>query len=119
MAKVVQEAVEVRRALVLAEVAKRGGKVTKEEWKQIGVQHGYDARGLGGFFVGEASIQEQSGAYRLTPRGWSLAYDAIRRTRPKSANPWRDFPPPIVVNTGKLMSDIVIEMRQEDDDRFS
>ena len=119
MARIAQEAVEVRRAHVLAEVAKRGGKVTKEEWKQIGAQFGYDARGLGGFFVGEASIQEQSGAYRLTPRGWSLGYDAIRKARPKSANPWKNFPPPIVINRGKLMSDIVSEMRQEDDERFS
>lgn len=97
MARVAQEAVEVSRALGLAEVAKRGGKVTKEEWKRIGVRYGYDARGLGGFFVGEASIQEQSGAYRLSPRGWSLGYDALLKRYVKEAG-WEEGLDAVLIN---------------------
>ena len=107
--------VRKRRELVLLELARRGGRVGPGEWKAIGEQYGYDARGLGGFFVGDSSVREMHGVYTLTPRGWRVVGGALREvTRAKSGNPWRDNPPPIVVNRGKTMSQTVIEMREEE-----
>lgn len=37
---------------VLADVMLKGSIVTVEEWADIGREHGYDARGLGGYFAG-------------------------------------------------------------------
>lgn len=41
---------------VLVDVHKKGGVVTADDWKAIGKKHGMDARGLGGFFVGDGSM---------------------------------------------------------------
>lgn len=58
---------------VLAEVDDAGGIVSKEEWLEIGKKHGMDARGLGGFFVGEGSMICIGGDKRaLTERGMKM-----------------------------------------------
>jgi len=58
---------------VLAEVYDAGGVVGKEQWLAIGKKHGMDARGLGGFFVGEGSMICIGGDKRaLTERGMKM-----------------------------------------------
>lgn len=47
-----------------------GGDVGSEEWARLGRQHGYDPRGLGGFFVGSHPLMGRQGARRrLTEHG--------------------------------------------------
>ncbi|MEJ7656619.1 MAG: hypothetical protein WKF33_06295 [Thermoleophilaceae bacterium] len=47
-----------------------GGDVGSEEWARLGRQHGYDPRGLGGFFVGSQPLMASQGARRvLTEHG--------------------------------------------------
>ncbi len=41
-----------------------------EAWSRLGVEHGYDPRGLGGFFVGSTPLMASQGARRvLTSHG--------------------------------------------------
>jgi hypothetical protein len=37
---------------VLSEIEDRGGEVSVEELREIGIRHGYDPRGMGGFLSG-------------------------------------------------------------------
>ena len=58
---------------VLAEVDDAGGVVSREKWLAIGKKYGMDARGLGGFFVGEGSMICIGGDKRaLTERGMKM-----------------------------------------------
>lgn len=60
-----------RRVEVLREVALRGGRVTREEWHQIGRRSGYDPRGLGGLFWGQPpQVRLDGGNVVLTERGY-------------------------------------------------
>jgi hypothetical protein len=46
------------------------GDVSLDEWRRLGMQHGYDPRGLGGFFVGSHPLMASQGARRvLTEHG--------------------------------------------------
>jgi hypothetical protein len=46
------------------------GDVSREKWSRLGRQHGYDPRGLGGFFVGSRPLMESAGDRRvLTDHG--------------------------------------------------
>jgi hypothetical protein len=46
------------------------GDVSREEWSRLGRQHGYDPRGLGGFFVGAQPLMSSQGERRvLTAHG--------------------------------------------------
>jgi hypothetical protein len=46
------------------------GDVSAEEWSRLGRQHGYDPRGLGGFFVGSTPLMASEGDRRkLTSDG--------------------------------------------------
>ena len=38
---------------VLNAVEQAGGSVTVDQWRQIGLDHGYDPRGLAGFYTGK------------------------------------------------------------------
>jgi hypothetical protein len=47
-----------------------GGNLGSEAWARLGVEHGYDPRGLGGFFVGSSPLMASQGARRsLTSHG--------------------------------------------------
>jgi hypothetical protein len=47
-----------------------GGDVSTDEWSRLGVDHGYDPRGLGGFFRGTEPMMGSQGARRvLTENG--------------------------------------------------
>lgn len=37
---------------LLKDVERKGGDLSVDEWRQLGIAHGYDPRGLGGFFRG-------------------------------------------------------------------
>jgi hypothetical protein len=59
------------------------GDVGSDEWARLGRQHGYDPRGLGGFFVGSQPLMASQGARRvLTEHGrrfierWRGDFDA-------------------------------------------
>jgi len=57
-------------ALLNALARDHGGDVGAEEWARLGRQHGYDPRGLGGFFVGREQLMARQGARRvLTDHG--------------------------------------------------
>jgi hypothetical protein len=60
---------------VLVGVYERGGRhgITAEELGAVGGEHGYDRRGLGGFFAGaQAPLRLAEGHARLTPEGLRL-----------------------------------------------
>jgi len=47
-----------------------GGDVGSDEWARLGRAHGYDPRGLGGFFVGAQPLMASQGSRRvLTEHG--------------------------------------------------
>lgn len=57
---------------VLADVYDRGGRkgLEIEEFGRVGDRHGYDRRGLGGFFTGaRAPLRRQDGSVFLSPVG--------------------------------------------------
>jgi hypothetical protein len=50
--------------------AEHDGDVGSQEWARLGRQHGYDPRGLGGFFVGSQPLMASQGERRvLTSHG--------------------------------------------------
>jgi hypothetical protein len=60
---------------VLVDVYERGGRhgVDPQEWSAIGGRHGYDRRGLGGFFTGgKAALRRVDGRVLLTAHGERL-----------------------------------------------
>lgn len=46
-------------------IAARGGRVSAEEWRALGTEHGYDPRGLGGFFKGDGATMRVDGDSRV------------------------------------------------------
>jgi len=58
------------REKILLEIYNEGGVVTSEKLREISRKNGMDARGLGGFFVGQSSIiRIGDGKRALTERG--------------------------------------------------
>jgi hypothetical protein len=51
--------------LLKALATEHDGDVGSEEWARLGRQHGYDPRGLGGFFVGSQPLMASQGARRV------------------------------------------------------
>jgi hypothetical protein len=50
--------------------ANHGGDLGRDAWGRLGRQHGYDPRGLGGFFVGSQPLMASQGERRvLTEHG--------------------------------------------------
>jgi hypothetical protein len=65
---------------VLVDVYERGGRhgVGSDEWAAIGDRHGYDRRGLGGFFTGvRAPLQRVDERVVLTVQGERLVDDYL------------------------------------------
>ena len=66
-----------RRREILQYVRANGGVVeSKEEWIEIGKRFGFDSRGLGGFFVGNSSMEKTNGKYYITGKGIRVAESA-------------------------------------------
>jgi hypothetical protein len=65
---------------VLVDVYERGGRhgVGSDEWAAIGGRHGYDRRGLGGFFTGvRAPLRRIDERVALTVHGERLVDDYL------------------------------------------
>lgn len=64
---------------LLVDLYERGRRgVDAEAFARLGRQRGYDARGLGGFFVGgRAPLRRQEGRVVLTPEGQRLLDDHL------------------------------------------
>jgi hypothetical protein len=58
-----------RRYELLRAVEEEGDVVSGEEWRALGHAHGFDARGLGGFFVGDGSMVKDGDDRNLTHAG--------------------------------------------------
>lgn len=61
-----------RAGAVLNDVDQSGGQVDKDQWREIGLRHGYDPRGLAGFYTGnDPSMHRDPESDRrlLTERG--------------------------------------------------
>lgn len=61
-----------RAGAVMNEVDEAGGVVDKDKWKEIGIRHGYDPRGLAGFYTGHDPSMErdaETDERKLTARG--------------------------------------------------
>jgi hypothetical protein len=55
---------------LLSAVAARGGTMDATEFRRLGVEHGYDPRGLGGFFGGQnATMRREGETVELTASG--------------------------------------------------
>jgi hypothetical protein len=77
--------------LILAEVYREGGSVTRARLHEIAKMYGMDNRGLGGFFTGRGSLQALDDVDRvmLTPEGVKAARSYLNRpgTPYKAAEP--------------------------------
>jgi hypothetical protein len=61
---------EEKRWRLLKAVELRDKDIGADEWSQLGMEHGYDPRGLGGFFQGSQPSMAKQGARRvLTTHG--------------------------------------------------
>jgi hypothetical protein len=59
----------LRRYQVLREVEDAGGVLSGESWRALGQAYDFDARGLGGFFVGNGSMEKDGNDRALTAAG--------------------------------------------------
>ena len=78
-----------RRLRMLCDVLLKGGVVTYDEWGQIGQQHGYDRRGLGGFFVANGTMREMNfdGKKSITDEGVSQVKSYLNGTHWSGTEP--------------------------------
>lgn len=51
--------------LLNALAIQHNGDASPDEWSRLGRQHGYDPRGLGGFFVGKQPLMGRQGERRV------------------------------------------------------
>jgi hypothetical protein len=68
---------------VLSEIEDRGGEVSVEDLREIGIRHGYDPRGMGGFLSGLSPSLERDHPDRRVRR--------ITELGKKRAAHWRDL----------------------------
>jgi hypothetical protein len=68
---------------VLSEIEDRGGEVSVEDLRDIGIRHGYDPRGMGGFLAGLSPSLERDHPDRRVRRLTELGK--------KRAAHWRDL----------------------------
>lgn len=68
---------------VLSEIEDRGGEVSVEDLREIGIRHGYDPRGMGGFLSGISPSLERDHPDRRVRRVTELGK--------KRAAHWRDL----------------------------
>jgi len=72
-----------RMGAVLSEIEDRGGEVTVEDLREIGMRHGYDPRGMGGFLSGLSPSLERDHPDRRVRR--------LTEIGRKRAAHWRDL----------------------------
>lgn len=72
-----------RMGAVLSEIEDRGGEVSVEDLREIGLRHGYDPRGMGGFLSGLSPSLERDHPDRRVRRLTELGR--------KRAAHWRDL----------------------------
>jgi hypothetical protein len=72
-----------RMGSVLSEIEDRGGEVSVEDLREIGIRHGYDPRGMGGFLSGISPSLERDHPDRRVRRLTELGR--------KRAAHWRDL----------------------------
>jgi len=68
---------------VLSEIEDRGGEVSVEDLREIGIRHGYDPRGMGGFLSGLSPSLERDHPDRRVRRLTAMGK--------KRAAHWRDL----------------------------
>ena len=72
---------QLRVGSVLSDALQAGGRLTVDQWRQIGLDRGYDPRGLSGFFTGHVPSMRSEGEERvLTERGLREAEEWRRLT---------------------------------------
>ena len=102
-----------RRLAVLEEVAKAGGLVGADRFREIGRHLGYNPRGLGGFFVGDATLRRVGDTVQVTDRGFQILqariYEELRE-RPHRLPPMK----PLFKIEGKSLTQTLLEMREEE-----
>ena len=77
------------RLRVLCDVLLKGGVVTYDEWGAIGQEHGYDRRGLGGYFTGNNPTIRQifDGKKSITDEGVSQVNSFLNGTHRSGIKP--------------------------------
>jgi hypothetical protein len=75
--------------LILAEVYREGGSVTRSRLHEIAQEYGMDNRGLGGFFTGRGSLQaiDELDRVRLTDEGVRTARAYLKKSGHPEAEP--------------------------------
>jgi len=73
--------------LILADILREGGSVTRERLYGLARKHGMDRRGLGGFFTGRGSLQAipEMNRVMLTPEGVKTARRYLEQESPYEA----------------------------------
>lgn len=108
-----KDAVRARRLALLEAVSRAGGLVSREKFLEIGRSLGYHPRGLGGFFVGDATLERRGDVVRVTDRGFRLLearfYEELQE-RPHRLPPMK----PLFKIEGKSLAQTIIEMRNEE-----
>ncbi len=101
---------------VLEEVAKAGGMVAADRFREIGRSLGYTRRGLGGFFVGDAPLERVRDTVRVTDQGFRLLDAKMHEDLRAHGRRWRPLLPlkPLFKIEGKSLGQTIIEMRNEE-----
>jgi hypothetical protein len=67
---------------MLTRIEDAGGKVSGQQWREIGRDCGYDTRGLGGFYVGaHASMRREADNSRVLTAAGTALLDQHGRVR--------------------------------------
>lgn len=114
-----KEAVRARRLALLEALSRAGGMVSREKFLEIGRSVGYHPRGLGGFFVGDATLEKVGDIVRLTDRGSKLLEAKFYEELRAPGRRWRPILPlkPLFKIEGKSLAQTIIEMRNEEYER--
>jgi hypothetical protein len=75
--------------LLLAEILREGGSVSRERLYELAEKYGFDRRGLGGFYTGKGSLQmlDEMDRVMLTPEGVKTARRYLKRSPYESQEP--------------------------------
>lgn len=111
-----KDAVRARRRALLEALSQAGGMVSREKFLEIGRSLGYNPRGLGGFFVGAATLEKVGDIVRLTDRGSRLLEARFYEELQVPGRRWRPLLPlkPLFKIEGKSLTQTLLEMRDEE-----